>query len=85
MNFGFFTLGGSKLQLKKNPDTSIVSTMVMWYSNQWLCAEYWLKEVRESMERGIVRRYITEILLKTALNTIQSINPFGQVFFFPIA
>ena len=33
-------------------------------------AEYWLKELQESMDRCD----ITEILLKTALNTIQSIN-----------
>ena len=38
------------------------------------CAEYWLKELQESMDRCTGRRDITEILLKTALNTIQSIN-----------
>ena len=38
------------------------------------CAEYWLKELKENMDRCIGRRDITEILLKTALNTIQSIN-----------
>ena len=37
-------------------------------------AEDWLKELRESMDRCTGRRDITEILLKTALNTIQSIN-----------
>ena len=57
---------------------SIVSTMVMWESSQWLgkniVAEYWLKEIQESRGRCTGRRDITEILLKTALNTIQSIN-----------
>ena len=38
------------------------------------CAEYWLKELQESTDRCTGRRDITEILLKTALNTIQSIN-----------
>ena len=37
-------------------------------------AEYWLKEFPESKERGTGHRDITEILLKTVLNTIQSIN-----------
>ena len=37
-------------------------------------AEYRLKEPQESMYRCSVRRDITEILLKTALNTIRSIN-----------
>ena len=36
------------------------------------CAEYWLKEHQESMDRYSGHRNITEILLKTALNTIQS-------------
>ena len=36
------------------------------------CAEYWLKEHQESMDRYSGPRNITEILLKTALNTIQS-------------
>ena len=36
------------------------------------CTEYWLKELQESMDRSAGRRDITEILLKTALNTIQS-------------
>ena len=35
------------------------------------CAEYWLKELQESMDRCTGRRDITEILLKKALNTIQ--------------
>ena len=39
------------------------------------CAEYWLKELQESMNRCTGRRDITEILLKTALNTIQSTDP----------
>ena len=38
------------------------------------CAEYWLKDLQESMERCTGHHDITEILLKTALNTIQSIN-----------
>ena len=38
------------------------------------CAEYWLKELQESMDRCTGCHDITEILLKTALNTIQSFN-----------
>ena len=38
------------------------------------CAEYWLKELQKSMDRCTGHQNITEILLKTALNTIQSIN-----------
>ena len=38
------------------------------------CAEHWLKGFPESKERGTGCHDITEILLKTALNTIQSIN-----------
>ena len=38
------------------------------------CAEYWLKELQESMGRCNGRRGITETQLKTASNTIQSIN-----------
>ena len=38
------------------------------------CAEYCLKDLQENMDRCTGRRNITEILLKTALNTIQSIN-----------
>ena len=38
------------------------------------CAEYWLKEFQESMDRCTGRHNITEILLKMELNTIQSIN-----------
>ena len=38
------------------------------------CAEYWLKELQENMNRCTDRRDITEVLYKTALNTIQSIN-----------
>ena len=40
--------------------------------------EYWLKELQGSMDRCTNRRDITEIPLKTALDTIQSIN---QMFF----
>ena len=36
------------------------------------CEEYWLYDLQESMDRCTGRRDITEILLKTALNTIQS-------------
>ena len=36
------------------------------------CAEYWLKELQETMDRCAGRRNITEVLLKTALKTIQS-------------
>ena len=38
------------------------------------CAEYWLKELQESMDRCTGCCDITEILMKMALNTIQSIN-----------
>ena len=38
------------------------------------CSEYWLKELRECMDRCTDRRDITEILLKTGFITIQSIN-----------
>ena len=38
------------------------------------CAEYWLKELLENMDRCNVLPDLTEILLKTALTTIQSIN-----------
>ena len=52
--------------------------MVICESSQWLgkeyCVEYWLKELQESMERctGRCDIHVTVILLKTALNTIQS-------------
>ena len=45
--------------------------LVAWKEN---CAEYGLKELQESMDRCTGCHDITEILLKTALNTIQSIN-----------
>ena len=38
------------------------------------CAEYSLKELQQSMDSSTGRRDITEILLKTALNTIQSMS-----------
>ena len=38
------------------------------------CAEYWLKDLQESMDRYTGHRDITEIMLKAALITIQSIN-----------
>ena len=56
---------------------STVSTMVRekqpvaWKE---YCAEYWLKELQECMGRCTDRRYLTETLLKTASNTIQSID-----------
>ena len=37
-------------------------------------AEYWLKELQESMDRYTDHCDITEILLKTALKTMQSIR-----------
>ena len=40
------------------------------------CVEKWLKEPQESMDRCTGRRDIIEILLKTALNTIQAINQY---------
>ena len=43
------------------------------------CAEYWLKDCQESMDRCTGRRNKTEILLKMPFNTLQSINhPFRQ-------
>ena len=38
------------------------------------CAEYWLKQLQESMDKCTGHRHIIEILLKKALNTVQSIN-----------
>ena len=38
------------------------------------CAEYWLKELQESMNRCTGPCDITESLLKMAFNTIQSFN-----------
>ena len=38
------------------------------------CVEYWLQELKESMDRCTGRPDLTERLLKTALNTIQSIS-----------
>ena len=38
------------------------------------CAEYWFKELQESMDRCTGRHDLTEILLKTVLNAIQSIK-----------
>ena len=40
------------------------------------CAKYWLKELQETMDRCTGHPDITGILLKTALNTIQSINTY---------
>ena len=38
------------------------------------CAKYWLKDLQESTDRCTGRRDTAEILLKTALNIIQSVN-----------
>ena len=38
------------------------------------CAEYWLKELQERMDRRTGYRNVTEMLLKTVLNIMQSIN-----------
>ena len=58
---------------------SIVSTIELYVGKQPLawkeyCAEYWLKEHQESMDRYTGRCDMTEILLKTALNTIKKVN-----------
>ena len=57
---------------------SVVSAMVILGKQpvDWkkFCADYWLKELQESMDRCTGRRDITEILSKTALNTVQSYN-----------
>ena len=64
---------------------SVVSTMVMWgkqpVAKKEYCVEYWLKELKETMDRCTGCCDITEILLKMALNTIQSINQLIQLFF----
>ena len=44
------------------------------------CAEHWLNELQESMGRCTSRRDLTEILLKTVLNTIQSNNQPNKTF-----
>ena len=55
-----------------SPLSTIVSTMVMWESSglEKYCAEYWLKELQENMDRCTGRRDKTGILLKTAFNTM---------------
>ena len=53
----------------------IVSTVVMWESSQWLrknIVGHSLKELQESINRCTGCCDITEMLLKTVLNTIQS-------------
>ena len=56
---------------------SVVSTIVMWESSQWLGKNIVrLRELQESMDRCTGRRDVTEILLKTALNIIHSVSPF---------
>ena len=52
---------------------SIVSTVVMWALKEYW-VEYLLKELHESMDRCTRHHDITEILVKTVLNTMQSIN-----------
>ena len=42
-------------------------------------AEYWLKELKEAMDRCNGRSGITKILLKTALNTIQFIKQYNHI------
>ena len=49
----------------------VVKQPVAWKE---CCTDYWLKELQESMDRSTGCHDITEILLKTASNTIQSIN-----------
>ena len=45
------------------------------------CTECWSKQVQESMDRCTCHRYITEMILKMALNTVQSTNlPFSMAF-----
>ena len=44
-----------------------------------LCAEHWLKELKESMDRCTCHYDITEILLKTALKTKQSTQTLYQI------
>ena len=60
------------------PPLSIVSTMLMWESSQWLGENIvritWLNILQESMDRCTGRCDITETLLKRGLNTIQSTN-----------
>ena len=64
----------------------------MWESCQWLKKNVVRstreKEPRESMRRCTVRHGITDIMLKTALNTIQAISQFSRFqncFYFPQA
>ena len=42
------------------------------------CAQYWLKDLQESMELYTGHRDITEILLKMVLNAIQLSNDLGK-------
>ena len=72
--------------LQKSPCDRIHSSLIAVYclDNSYVgkqpvawkeyCAEYWLEKLTESMERCTGQFEIAEILLKTALNTIQSIN-----------
>ena len=55
-----------------------VWTTVMLESSQWLGienrAKHWLDELKAGSERCTGRRDISDMLLKTAVNAIQSIN-----------
>ena len=53
-------------------DNSYVGKQPVAWKEYW--AEYWLKELQESTDRCTGCCNVTEILLKTDLNTIQSIN-----------
>ena len=85
-----YTVCYDETGFKSNHDHDLpVIFVVAWKE---YCAEYWLKEFQESINRCTDHLDITEILLKTVLNTIQSINYFGCIsgmkvsgFFFPSA
>ena len=60
-------------------------TAIRWFDNGYVgkqpvalgkmtCAGYWLKELQESMDRCTGRRDVSDILLKTTLNTIKLFN-----------
>ena len=65
---GFITL--SPLSIVSN-NGYVGKQPVAW---KQCCAEYWLKELKKSMDRCTDRCDITKILLKPALNLIQSIK-----------
>ena len=61
---------------------SIVATIFMWERRQWLGKNKGLlQEPHENMDRCTDCCNITEILLKTALNTINLIVYNGALFF----